>query len=72
MKNKIRKIANIKFENIAMIAFAILFGMVLDTTIRYELYDWKGIAMCVFTLLAIPVSYYGFKVGRELFKEVWL
>lgn len=72
MKNKLRKIANIKFENIALIVFAILFGMVLDTTIRFEIYDWKGIAMCIITCLAIPFSYYGFKIGRELFKEVWL
>ena len=72
MKKKLRKILNIKFENIALIVAAILFGMVLDTTIKFELYDWKGIAMCVLTLLSIPVSYYGFKVGRELFKEVWL
>ena len=72
MKNKLRTILNIKYENIALIVFAILFGMVLDTTIRYQLYDWKGIAMCVITLLAIPFSYYGFKIGRRLLKEVWL
>lgn len=72
MKNKLKKILNIKYENITLIVFAILFGMVLDTTIRYQLYEWQGIAMCVLTLLAIPVSYYGIKIGRRLMEEVWL
>lgn len=72
MKKKLRKIANIKFENIALIVAAILFGMVLDTTIKFELYDWKGIAMCIISLLHIPLSYFGFKTGREILKEVWL
>lgn len=72
MKNKLKVLLKIKYENIALIVFAILFGMVLDTTIRFELYDWKGIAMCIISFLGIPLSYFGFKIGRDLLKEVWL